>query len=113
MIFIKYLLDIPELDIDKVITRVEFEKYISFQLEKFRLAVDCLLGGNNLLPESIDSVIRTGGSCLIPAVTNILEELFPEKVIEHNPFTSVATGLAIANYKNLGNRPVHLRVLES
>ncbi len=106
-------LDIPELDIDKVITRVEFEKYISFQLEKFRLAVDCLLGGNNLLPESIDSVIRTGGSCLIPAVTNILEELFPEKVIEHNPFTSVATGLAIANYKNLGNRPVHLRVLES
>ena len=106
-------LDIPELDIDKVITRVEFEKNISFQLEKFRLAVDCLLGRNNLLPESIDSVIRTGGSCLIPAVTNILEELFPEKVIEHNPFTSVATGLAIANYKNLGNRPVHLRVLES
>jgi len=106
-------LDIPELDIDKVITRVEFEKYISFQLDKFRLAVDCLLGRNNLLPESIDSVIRTGGSCLIPAVTNILEELFPEKVIEHNPFTSVATGLAIANYKNLGNRPVHLRVLES
>jgi len=106
-------LDIPELDIDKVITRVEFEKNISFQLEKFRLAVDCLLGRNNLLPESIDSVIRTGGSCLIPAVTNILEELFPKKVIEHNPFTSVATGLAIANYKNLGNRPVHLRVLES
>lgn len=98
-------LDIPELDIDTEITRNEFEKNISLQLERFRLAVDCLLDKNNLRPESIDSVIRTGGSCLIPAVTDILEELFPEKVIKHNPFTSVATGLAIASYKNLGKRP--------
>ena len=106
-------LDIPELDINTEITRIEFEKHISVQLEKFRLAVDYLLDKNDLLPEAIDSVIRTGGSCLIPAITNILDELFPEKVIEHNPFTSVATGLAIANYRNLGKRPIHLGVLES
>ena len=83
------------------------------QLEKFRLAVDYLLEKNGLLPGSIDSVIRTGGSCLIPAITNILDELFPEKVIEHNPFTSVATGLAIANYRNLGKHPIQFRGLES
>ena len=86
-------LDIPELDINIEITRIEFEKHISVQLEKFRLTVDYLLDKNDLLPEAIDSVIRTGGSCLIPAITNILDELFPEKVIEHNPFTSVATDL--------------------
>ena len=106
-------LDIPELDIDTVITRIEFEKHINSELEKFRLAVHYLLEENNLRPESIDSVIRTGGSCLIPAVTNILDELFPKKVIEHNPFTSVATGLAIANYQNLGKRPVKFKGLES
>ena len=106
-------LDIPELDINTEITRIEFEKHISVQLEKFRLAVDYLLDKNDLFPEAIDSVIRTGGSCLIPAITNILDELFPEKVIEHNPFTSVATGLAIANYRNLGKRPIHSGVLES
>jgi hypothetical chaperone protein len=48
-------------------------------------------------------VIRTGGSSLIPAFKNILEDLFPAKVIEHDPFTSVAAGLAIADFKDLGN----------
>ena len=102
-------LDIPELDIEIVVTRVEFETYISNLLSKFRHAVDHLLNENSLLPEIIDSVIRTGGSSLIPAVKNTLDDLFPGKVIEHNPFTSVATGLAIANYKQLGKTPTQLK----
>ena len=56
--------------------------------------------------QDIQLVIRTGGSSLIPAVKNILSELFPQKVIEHDPFTSVAAGLAIAEYKRLGNSMV-------
>ena len=51
----------------------------------------------------IDLVIRTGGSCLIPAVKKELDRLFPDKVVEHDPFTSVAAGLAIADYRGLGN----------
>ena len=46
----------------------------------------------------IDLVIRTGGSSLIPAVNNILNEHFSGKVIDHDPFTSVAAGLAISDY---------------
>jgi hypothetical chaperone protein len=46
----------------------------------------------------IDIVLGTGGSSLIPAVRAMLDERFPGKVVEHDPFTSVATGLAIANY---------------
>jgi hypothetical protein len=32
------------------------------------------------------------------AVRRLLEELFPGRVEGHDPFTSVACGLAIANY---------------
>ncbi|MFT5693957.1 MAG: putative chaperone protein, partial [Oceanicoccus sp.] len=32
------------------------------------------------------------------AVINLLEKYFPGKVVQHDPFTSVAAGLAIANY---------------
>ena len=102
-------LDIPELDIDIMVTRVEFERYISSLLSKFKDAVDHLLKESDLGPDIIDSVIRTGGSSLIPAIKNILDDLFPGKVIEHDPFTSVATGLAIANYRQLGKAPNQLK----
>ena len=39
---------------------------------------------------------------VIPAVKNILNQQFPDKVVEHDPFTSVASGLAIAEYHGLG-----------
>jgi len=47
-------------------------------------------------------VVRTGGSSLIPSVREILDSLFPGKVVEHDPFTSVAAGLAIAEFNGLG-----------
>ena len=102
-------LDIPELDIDTEVTRIEFEKHVSNLLLKFKHAVDHLLHENSLRPEIVDSVIRTGGSSLIPAIKNILDDLFPGKVIEHDPFTSVAAGLAIANYKQLGKTAAQLK----
>ena len=46
----------------------------------------------------IDVVIRTGGSSQIAAVRRLLEARFPGKVTEHDPFTSVAAGLAVASY---------------
>ena len=95
-------LDIPELDIEIIVTRSELEKNITHLLEKFRDALIHLLKKSKLHPDDIDSVIRTGGSSLIPAIKKILDNLFPDKVIEHDPFTSVAKGLAIANYNKLG-----------
>ena len=95
-------LDIPELDIEAIVTRSELEQNITHLLEEFRDALTHLLKKSNLQPNDIDSVIRTGGSSLIPAIKKILDNLFPGKVIEHDPFTSVAKGLAIANYNKLG-----------
>jgi hypothetical chaperone protein len=60
--------------------------------------IDDTLASAGLAPDAIDLVLRTGGSSLIPAVKRILEERFPERVVEHDPFTSVAAGLAIADY---------------
>jgi hypothetical chaperone protein len=57
----------------------------------------------NLKPAEIDLVIRTGGSSLIPIIKQSLNQSFPSKVVEHDPFTSVAAGLAIADYYGLGS----------
>ena len=59
-----------------------------------------MLQKSELSAASIGLVLRTGGSSLIPAVRRILEERFPGRVVVHDPFTSVAAGLAIADYRN-------------
>jgi hypothetical chaperone protein len=51
--------------------------------------------------EDIDYVVRTGGSSKLVAVEKLLEQSFPGKVVEHDTFTSVASGLAIASYYGL------------
>ena len=71
-------------------------------LKKFQSAITELLAKAELRASDIQLVIRTGGSSLIPAVKKILDVEFAGKVIEHDPFTSVAVGLAIADYKKLG-----------
>ena len=95
-------LDIPELDIELTITREQFESIIAPILSKLQHAVTAILRKADLQSSEIELVIRTGGSSLIPAVKHLLEDQFPGKVIEHDPFTSVAAGLAIAEYRGLG-----------
>lgn len=94
-------LDIPELDVQVELTRDEFERVIAGQLQQFAAAVDETLAKAQLSASAIALVLRTGGSSLIPAVRNILDRQFPGKVVEHDPFTSVAAGLAIADYRRL------------
>lgn len=98
------LLDIPELDIELRLSREHFEQIINPLLDRFGGAIDAVMSDSGLASGDIDLVVRTGGSSLIPAVRRILEERFPGKVVEHDPFTSVAEGLAIAEYKSLGTK---------
>ncbi len=92
-------LDIPEIDVDVRLTRAEFEVLIGDVLVAFESALDETLERAGLEADDIQIVLRTGGSSLIPAVRDILDGRFPERVVEHDPFTSVAAGLAIANYR--------------
>ena len=100
-------LDIPELDIELMVSRQEFELIIADLLTKFKESITEVLRIANLSVHEIQLVIRTGGSSLIPAVKDILENQFPGMVIEHDPFTSVAAGLAIAEYQGLGNHRIN------
>lgn len=92
------VLDIPELDVAVRLTRSEFEGLIADQLELVDQSLDATLARAGLGADAIDIVLCTGGSSLIPAVREILDRHFPDRVVEHDPFTSVAAGLAIANY---------------
>ena len=96
------VLDIPEIDVEVEINRADFEKMIASLLIRFEDAVDDTLKKAGIDKDDIQLVLRTGGSSLIPAVRDILEQRFPGVVVEHDPFTSVAAGLALADYYNYG-----------
>ena len=96
------ILDIPYIDVEIEVRRQDFEAMIASQLADFEKAVTDTLAKANLQASDIQLVLRTGGSSLIPAVKNILDKYFPGKVVEHDAFTSVATGLALADYYGYG-----------
>ena len=98
------VLDIPEIDIELQLERWEFELMISDLLFELEQAITLILNKANLRAEDIDLVLRTGGSSLIPAVKDILDNQFAGKVVEHDPFTSVAAGLAIADFHGFGEQ---------
>lgn len=92
------VLDVPELNLLVPFTRTELNAMLGGVMTAFDELIDKVLSKAALNAAEIDSVIRTGGSSQIVAVKDLLEARFPDKVTEHDPFTSVAGGLAVANY---------------
>jgi hypothetical chaperone protein len=97
------VLDIPEIDVELAITRARFEETIADLLDQFRAGVTDAVAASGLALRDIDLVVRTGGSSLIPAVRAILEDCFPGRVVDQDPFTSVAAGLALAHFHGLSS----------
>jgi hypothetical chaperone protein len=95
------VIDVPEIDLWVQVDRASFDVL----LEDLRLQIvgliDKTLSDAKLMPEDVDLVVRTGGSSLISMVQTLLDGLFPGKVVEHDPFRSVAEGLAIASFYGL------------
>ena len=92
------VIDIPELNLSIPFTRTQLSDILSDEFDNLRVLIDTLLSRVHLQRADVSLVIRTGGSSLIVAVKTLLESMFPDKVAAHDPFTSVAGGLAIANY---------------
>jgi len=92
-------IDIPELNLTVPFSRERFDAILEPVLARTRECVTTLLDRACLAPGEVDVVIRTGGTSQIVAVRALLENLFPGKVEEHDPFTSVACGLAIASWQ--------------
>lgn len=99
-------IDIPEIDLAVSLSRERFEAIIAGLLDEFAESVGTVVKVAGIRSADVDVVIRTGGSGLIPAFARILETRFPGKVVEHDPFTSVAAGLAIADYYGIGGGSV-------
>src|SRR5690606_32647594 len=91
-------IDIPELNLTVPFTRAQFDAMLQPVLARTRECVDTVLARACITAREVDAVIRTGGTSEIVAVRALLESMFPERVEGHDPFTSVACGLAIANY---------------
>jgi hypothetical chaperone protein len=98
-------LDVPEIDLEIELSRREFETMIREPLHRVAEALDVTVAKAGLHNDQVDIVLRTGGSSLIPAVLGLLEDRFSGRVVDHDPFTSVAAGLAIANFRGLSFRP--------
>jgi hypothetical chaperone protein len=94
-------IDIPELNLTVPFTRERFDAILAPVLARTRECVDSVLAHACLTAAEVDAVIRTGGTSEIVAVRALLEGLFPGKVEGHDPFTSVASGLAIASWQGL------------
>jgi hypothetical chaperone protein len=95
------VLDIPEINLAIPFTRAMLDEILQPALETLRQLIREVIDAARIEPSQIDLVIRTGGSSEIVAVRRLLDELFPGKVTVHDPFTSVAGGLAIASYHGI------------
>jgi hypothetical chaperone protein len=95
-------MDIPELNLSVTFTRAQLNEILAPRMARLSELIYQVIGRANLPLNRIDLVVRTGGSSQIVAVRQLLEGLFPDKVTEHDPFTSVAGGLAIADYHRYG-----------
>lgn len=91
---------LDELDVDVEITRAELEGWLRPVLGDVETCVSRLLEAAKLPAEAVSEVVRTGGSSRIPAVIDLLDGIFPDRVVEYDAFTSIAAGLAIASYEN-------------
>ena len=92
-------IDIPELNLNVPFGRAQLDAILGPVLARTRECVDTVLERACVAQNEIDVVIRTGGTSEIVAVRGLLEDLFPQRVEGHDPFTSVACGLAIANFQ--------------
>lgn len=93
------VIDIPELNLTVPFTRAQLDTILTPVLMRTRECVDTVLAHALITPAEVGVVIRTGGTSEIVAVRQLLEDLFPGRVEGHDPFTSVACGLAIASYE--------------
>jgi hypothetical chaperone protein len=83
-------------EIDKELTRTDFEGWIQEELGDIEEHINRLLSKTGTHPNDVDVVFLTGGSSFVPAVRRIFESRFGHhKIRTGGEFTSVARGLAL------------------
>jgi hypothetical chaperone protein len=83
------------IDIWQPVTRSQFETFIADARERVEACLLDTVKRSGLRRAEIDRVVRTGGSAQIPCFVEMMECLFPGKVVLSEVFTGVTAGLAI------------------
>lgn len=91
---------VPELELNVALTRRMLHRFMEMEgmFSKMCDAIEELFVSSSLSADSIDAVISTGGSSRLPPVLELLGSMFPGRLIEFDPFTGIAAGLAIASH---------------
>ncbi|WP_374689004.1 Hsp70 family protein [Promineifilum sp.] len=93
-------LDGPGFNVREFVTRSEFEGIIRGETRAIERHLEETVRQSGLLPEQIDTVIRTGGSALIPAFHEMLGRHFGEaRVRSLDTFSSVTAGLGVIAHR--------------
>jgi molecular chaperone DnaK len=84
------------IDLDVEVTRAEFEMAIAPLLEQARECIRQALAARQLRPSAIDRILLVGGTTYIPAVRELVTEMFgKEPKADVNPDLAVGIGAAI------------------
>lgn len=90
----------PGFSVHEFVTRGEFEGLIRGETRAIEQHMLDTVNRSGLRPEQIDSVIRTGGSALIPVFYEMLGRHFGEaKVRSVDTFSSVTSGLGVIGHR--------------
>lgn len=84
------------IEIDRTVTRVEFEQWIADDLSRIEARADEAVAVAGVKPSAITRVFMTGGTALVPAVRELFARKFGgDKLVGGDEFSSVAQGLAL------------------
>jgi hypothetical chaperone protein len=90
-----------DVEIEKEVSRSEFEGWIRDELQSIEECVDTLLDRSGVGPADVDRVFLTGGTSFVPAVRAIFDKRFgAARIRTGDEFTSVARGLALRALEN-------------
>ncbi len=90
-------MDVTGISFREQLERWDFERLIGPDVRMVEACLRQTLKEARVEPESITSVVRTGGSSRIPRFVSLLRAMFPRaRLVEQDVYTSVASGLAIA-----------------
>ena len=86
------------IQITERLERAEFSHIIEHMLDTMLTSIEEAEQAAQVSPRDIDCVLTTGGTCLIPAVLEMLGERYgTDRILQRDTFTSVATGLAVVS----------------
>jgi hypothetical chaperone protein len=88
-------IDLSPININFVLTRPELEVSIAGYLATVERAIVEFCSSLSLLPDDVDTVLLTGGTSLIPAISSKISSMFPGRVEPVDPFMSIVNGFAL------------------